>query len=122
MELKDHVGAQHHARQVRAARPREIRRRREPHDAELCVANASGVSSMVNTGSSSPGELEMTRSTSEVAVCCSNAAESLARCAAAPHRQPHVWIAMTAWRRRSRQLDLRIGGGFTSWRKSPSRR
>ena len=29
-----------------------------------------------NTGSSSPGELEMTRSTSEVAVCCSSASAS----------------------------------------------
>ncbi len=29
-----------------------------------------------NTGSSSPGELEMTRSTSEVAVCCSRASAS----------------------------------------------
>ena len=29
-----------------------------------------------NTGVSSPGELEMTRSTSEVAVCCSNASDS----------------------------------------------
>jgi hypothetical protein len=29
-----------------------------------------------NTGSNSPGELEMTRSTSEVAVCCSSASAS----------------------------------------------
>jgi hypothetical protein len=29
-----------------------------------------------NTGVSSPGELEMTRSTSEVAVCCSSASDS----------------------------------------------
>ena len=43
-----------------------------------------------NTGSSSPGELEMTRSTSEVAVCCSSASlSSRVRCL---HllEQPHV--------------------------------
>ena len=37
------------------------------------VAFASMVS---NTGSRSPGELEMTRSTSEVAACCSSASAS----------------------------------------------
>ena len=37
----------------------------------------------LKTGSSSPGELEMTLSTSEVAVCCSSASErSSVRCAA----------------------------------------
>jgi hypothetical protein len=35
-----------------------------------------------NTGSNSPGELEMTRNTSEVALCCSSASASLfSRCA-----------------------------------------
>ena len=42
-----------------------------------------------NTGSSSPGELEMTFSTSEVAVCCSSASES-SRCAAQLVEQPRV--------------------------------
>ena len=40
---------------------------------QMCTAFASMVS---NTGSSSPGELEMTRSTSDVAVCCSSDSES----------------------------------------------
>src|SRR5215472_7520019 len=35
-----------------------------------------------NTGSKSPGELEMTRSTSEVAVCCSSASERCPRASA----------------------------------------
>jgi len=35
-----------------------------------------------NTGSSTPGELEMTRSTSEVAVCCSSASSSCFRVSA----------------------------------------
>ena len=41
-----------------------------------------------NTGSSSPGELEMTCSTSEVAVCCSSASASYCR-ACRPRRLPH---------------------------------
>src|SRR5215471_4428718 len=35
-----------------------------------------------NTGSNSPGELEMTRSTSEVAVCCSSDSASCSRASA----------------------------------------
>src|SRR5262249_40770956 len=36
----------------------------------------------VNTGSNSPGELEMTRNTSEVAVCCSSDSERCSRASA----------------------------------------
>src|SRR6266702_2440376 len=36
----------------------------------------------LNTGSSAPGELEITRSTSEVAVCCSSASERCPRASA----------------------------------------
>ena len=43
-----------------------------------------------NTGSSSPGELEMTCSTSEVAVCCSSASVKLARARLHLVEQPHV--------------------------------
>ena len=42
------------------------------------------------TGSSSPGELEMTCSTSEVAVCCSSASDKLARPRLHLVEQPHV--------------------------------
>src|SRR5262245_25837614 len=45
--------------------------------ADLGLTDARRVLSMaLNTGSSSPGELEITRSTSAVAVCCSNASVS----------------------------------------------
>ena len=40
----------------------------------------------LNTGSSSPGELEMTFSTSAVAVCCSNASDSCLRVSAFSRR------------------------------------
>ena len=43
-----------------------------------------------NTGSSSPGELEMTCSTSEVAVCCSSDSRKLARARLHLVEQPHV--------------------------------
>ena len=49
-----------------------------------------------NTGSSSPGELEITRSTSEVAVCCSNASlRSSVRCRSSLSSRVFS-IAMTA--------------------------
>ncbi len=49
-----------------------------------------------NTGSSSPGELEMTRSTSEVAVCCSNdSVSSRVRCCSASNSRTFS-IAITA--------------------------
>jgi len=52
-----------------------------------------------NTGSSSPGELEMTRSTSEVAVCCSSDSVSSrvrflhVRTAARSRSQSTAWSA-----------------------------
>ena len=50
-----------------------------------------------NTGASSPRELEITLSTSEVAVCCSNAsASSRVRCCSASNRRTFA-IAITAW-------------------------
>jgi hypothetical protein len=50
-----------------------------------------------NTGSSSPGELEMTCSTSEVAVCCSSASESSrVRCCSVSNSRTFP-IAITAW-------------------------
>ena len=54
--------------------------------AQMRVAFSSIAS---NTGSSSPGELEMTCSTSEVAVCCSSDSVS-SRCAAQLVEQPRV--------------------------------
>ena len=50
-----------------------------------------------NTGSSSLGELEMTCSTSEVAVCCSSASvSSRVRCCSASNSRTFS-IAITAW-------------------------
>jgi hypothetical protein len=61
---------------------------------QSCVAFASIVS---NTGSSSPGDLLMTRSTSEVAVCCSSASLSsrVRDCTSSNSRT--FSIAITAW-------------------------
>ena len=59
-----------------------------------CVAFASMAS---NTGSSSPGELEMTCSTSEVAVCCSSASESSRVRACTSSNSRTFSIAITAW-------------------------
>ena len=67
-----------------------------------------------NTGSSSPGEPEMTRSTSEVAVCCSSASAACCRAVASVRlasffgsacfcRSAHVW------RPEPRALRLRSG-------------
>src|SRR5262249_1104649 len=44
--------------------------------------SAAFASRVWNTGSSLPGELEMTRNTSEVAVCCSSASERWSRASA----------------------------------------
>jgi hypothetical protein len=63
-----------------------------------------------NTGASAPGELEMTRSTSEVAVCCaSDSRNSFSR---------RVFsMAMTAWAAKflTRSICLSVNGR-TSWR------
>ena len=51
----------------------------------------------LNTGSSSPGELEMTFSTSEVAVCCSSASlRSSVRCRSSLSSRTFS-MAITAW-------------------------
>ena len=50
-----------------------------------------------NTGSSSPGELEMTFSTSEVAVCCSSASVSSRVRACTSSNSRTFSIAITAW-------------------------
>ena len=50
-----------------------------------------------NTGSSSPGELEMICSTSEVAVCCSSASLSSAVRACTSSNSRTFSIAITAW-------------------------
>ena len=44
----------------------------------------------LNTGSNSPGELEMTLSTSEVAVCCSSDSEQIVGALAQLVEQPRV--------------------------------
>ena len=74
---------------------------------------ASRSSSMAwNTGSSSPGELEMTRSTSEVAVCCSSASESSRVRACTSSNSRTFSIAITAWSAKVvDQLDLLVGEG-----------
>jgi hypothetical protein len=50
-----------------------------------------------NTGSSSPGELEITRSTSEVAVCCSSASDNSRVRACTSSNSRTFSIAITAW-------------------------
>ena len=50
-----------------------------------------------NTGSNSPGDLEMTCNTSEVAVCCSNASESSRVRACTSSNSRTFSIAITAW-------------------------
>jgi len=50
-----------------------------------------------NTGPRSPGELEMTRSTSEVAVCCSSDSESSRVRACTSSNSRTFSIAITAW-------------------------
>ena len=46
----------------------------QPQPPKLASQSSAAFASMVsNTGCNSPGELEMTLSTSEVAVCCSSA-------------------------------------------------
>ena len=50
-----------------------------------------------NTGSSSPGELEMTCNTSEVAVCCSSASDSSRVRACTSSNSRTFSIAITAW-------------------------
>ena len=70
----------------------------KPQNAELGAADARGiVQHGLNTGSSSPGELEMTRSTSEVAVCCSSASESSRVRACTSSNSRTFSIAITAW-------------------------
>jgi hypothetical protein len=49
---------------------------------EFCLAEASGVPQQsFEYGLEPPGELEMTRSTSELAACCSNASRNCRRAA-----------------------------------------
>ena len=50
-----------------------------------------------NTGSSSPGELEMTLRTSEVAVCCSSASDNSRVRACTSSNSRTFSIAITAW-------------------------
>ena len=63
-----------------------------------------------NTGSSSPGELLMTCSTSEVAVCCSSASDSSRVRACTSSNSRTFSIAITAWSAKVvDQLDLLVG-------------
>ena len=59
----------------------------------MCTAFASRAS---NTGFNSPGELEMTFSTSEVAVCCSSDSKVAVRACTSSNRRTFS-IAITAW-------------------------
>ena len=63
-----------------------------------------------NTGSSSPGELEMTFSTSEVAVCCSSNSERSSVRWRSSLSSRVFSIAITAWAAKfGHQLDLLVG-------------
>ena len=83
----------------------------QPENPNLASQMRIAFSSMAwNTGSRSPGELEMTCSTSEVAVCCcSNSRDSLSR---------RVFsMAMTAWRAKFWTSSICFSvKGRTSWR------
>ena len=69
----------------------------EEQRAESGVADARRVRQHgLNTGSSSPGELEMTCSTSEVAVCCSSASVSSSVRACTSSNSRTFSIAITA--------------------------
>ena len=78
------------------------RRNRSPSRSNIVPKLASQMrvafSNMVwNTGSNSPGELEMTRSTSDVAVCCSSASvNSAVRFWTSSNRRTFS-IAIAAW-------------------------
>src|SRR5262249_32651501 len=80
------------------------------HHAELCFADARGILQHASKHrSNSPGELEMTRSTSEVAVCCSSDSlrSRLLACSSVNSRT--FSIAITAWSgERAEQIDLTI--------------
>ena len=70
-----------------------------------------------NTGCKFPGELETMRSTSEVAVCCSNdSASSRVRCFSASNSRA-FYVAMTAWEAKfcTSAICLSVNGR-TSWR------
>ena len=73
-----------------------------------------------NTGSSSPGELLMTCSTSEVAVCCSSASESSRVRACTSSNSRTFSIAITAWSAKvvSSSICLSVNG-LTSVRCKP---
>ena len=69
-----------------------------------------------NTGSSSPGELEITCSTSEVAVCCSSASEIVVRWRSSLNRRVFS-MAMTAWLAKFLTSAICLSvNGRTSWR------
>ena len=109
----------------RAWPPREAFRPRTSPNSVPKLASQMRVafSSMAsNTGSSSPGELEMTRSTSDVAVCCSS--DSL--------RSPVRWrsslssrvfsMAMTAWAAKLCSSSICLSAkGRTLWRQERNR-
>ena len=63
----------------------------------LRICRVAFSSIALNTGSSSPGELEMTWRTSEVAVCCSKASESSRVRACTSSNSRTFSIAITAW-------------------------
>ena len=83
----------------RAAQPAGTHRRRNrTRLPNLASQMRVAFSSMAwNTGSSSPGELEMTCSTSEVAVCCSSASVSSRVRACTSSNSRTFSIAITAW-------------------------
>src|SRR5262249_37328325 len=63
----------------------------------ICETNFALASMVWNTGSSSPGDVEMTCSTSEVAVCCSSALLSPRVRACTSSNNRTFSIAITAW-------------------------
>jgi hypothetical protein len=69
-----------------------------------------------NTGPSSPGKLEITPSTSDVAVCCSSASErSSVRCRSSLSRRVFS-MAITAWAAKFVKSSICLSvKGRTSW-------
>ena len=112
-ESKDHGDALRHALAVHAcATARKSPSFAKPQTPNLASQMRVAFSSMVwNTGCSSPGELEMTRSTSEVAVCCSSASASslrqLGRVRASPNSACGRTRALAFVRRRTKLATAR---------------
>ena len=87
----------------------------EPNDASQIREACSSMD--LKTGSSSPGELEMTFRTSDVAVCCSRASERSSVRWRSSLSSRVFSMAMTAWAAKFFTSSICwLPNGRTSWR------